>query len=414
MQFLILHQNFPAQFIHLAPALAARGHRVVACSLNVRKAGLWNGVEVYPYHIDDSPWTTHPLTREFQMKILRAEGCAKALLSIQKLGFTPDFTIAHPGWGDALFVKEIWPSTRLGLYCEFYYGAPDSDVGFDPELSKRTLEKQVRARLKNTHLLLQLQMADAGIAPTHWQKSRFPEWFQGKIDVIHDGIDTDQAMPNPNATLQISENLSLSRAHSVITFVSRNLEPYRGYHRFMRALPEIMEHHPETHIIVIGGDGVSYGAPPPDPNTTWKHIFFNEVEERLPDNYASRLHFLGPVPYTNYLQALQISRAHIYLTYPFVLSWSLLEAMACGCPIIASDTQPVREIISPGIQNGHLIDFFDSAMLAQCVHDTLTKPQEAELMGANAQQTVLDSYDLQTDCLPQQIAWAETMGNRRR
>jgi len=252
-------------------------------------------------------------------------------------------------------------------------------------------------------------MADAAIAPTYWQKARFPDWFQNTITVIHDGIDIDRAKPDHTATLRISDALTLTRDNEVITYVSRNLEPYRGYHRFMRALPQILQKQPTAHVVIIGGDGVSYGAPPDDPHVTWKQLFFEEIEHQLSREDLKRVHFLGQIPHADYLRALQISRAHIYLTYPFVLSWSLLEAMACECPIIASHTESVREVISPQRDNGVLIDFFDREQLAESVSEILRSPERAQRIGRNARQTIVENYSLSTCCLPAQLAWAESV-----
>ena len=221
--------------------------------------------------------------------------------------------------------------------------------------------------------------------------------------MIHEGVDVDIVKPNPDAVLQLASGRTFRRSDEVVTFVARNLEPVRGYHTFMRALPRIMAERPRAEILVIGGDGVSYGASPP-PETTWKSIFFDEVADQIDQR---RIHFTGRLPYADYLSALQISSAHIYLTYPFVLSWSLLEAMSAGCVVIGSDTAPVREVLNN--ENGLLVPFFDTEQLAGRVIEALTYPRRFHTIRAEARRTVLNQYDLARVCLPKMMAFIQNV-----
>lgn len=259
-------------------------------------------------------------------------------------------------------------------------------------------------------------MADAGLSPTHWQASTFPEPFRSKITVVHDGIDTEAIAPNPNVSLTLTpeggQPMTLARADEVITFVNRNLEPYRGYHVFMRALPEILQRRPQARVLIVGGNGVSYGAKP-DPNrygglSTWREIFIREVRPRIPDADWARVHFLGNIPYPHFIALLQLSTVHVYLTYPFVLSWSLLEAMSAGCVIVASDTQPLREAIRHD-DTGRLVNFFDVAGLANAVCALLDDPAARQRLGANARAFAQAHYDLKTVCLPRQLEWVREL-----
>jgi glycosyltransferase involved in cell wall biosynthesis len=327
-------------------------------------------------------------------------------------GFAPDAVIAHPGWGESLFVKEVWPSTKLGIYCEFFYHPHGADVGFDPEFPSTDPEGEAcRLRLKNLNHLLHFDVADAAISPTHWQASTFPEPFRAKITVVHDGIDTDAIAPNPSVSLtlttQAGGEIMLTRGSEVITFVNRNLEPYRGYHVFMRALPEILERRPNARILIVGGNEVSYGARP-DPqrygNRTWRQIFIDEVRPRIPDADWARVHFLGNVPYQHFIPLLQLSTVHVYLTYPFVLSWSLLEAMSAACTIVASDTPPLHEAIRHH-ETGRLVGFFDVAGLVNEICALLDDPAERARLGANARAFAQAHYDLKRVCLPRQLEW---------
>jgi glycosyltransferase involved in cell wall biosynthesis len=253
-----------------------------------------------------------------------------------------------------------------------------------------------------------LLACDVGIAPTHWQASCFPPLLRQKLAVVHDGILTDQLQPDPTAWVNLNrDGLRLSHGDEVVTFINRNLEPMRGYHQFMRALPQILKQRPNARVVIVGGDGVSYGSPAPD-GTTYKQIYLNEVRDQLD---MSRVHFVSRVPYKVLLSLLRISAAHVYLTMPFVLSWSLLEAMSVGALVIGSDTAPVREVIEHN-QNGLLVNYFDPKQLADTVCDALANPQTYAHLRAAARQTVVDRYDFKTKTLPAYMALIEGQENK--
>jgi glycosyltransferase involved in cell wall biosynthesis len=408
MNILLVHQNFPGQFKFLAPALVEKGHRVVAMTMQKTEARAWQGVQIVPYAV--SRGTTpnvHPWVSDFETKTIRGEACFRAALQLKAQGFTPDLIIAHPGWGESLFLKDAWPAAKLGIYCEFFYHPEGADTGFDPEFPVTDPGDACRLRLKNLNNLLHFEAAEAGISPTHWQASTFPEPFKSKITVVHDGIDTKAVAPNPAVQITLNSNLTLTRRDEVITFVNRNLEPYRGYHIFMRALPEIMRRRPKSHILIVGGDDVSYGARPQN-GQKWKDIFAAEVRAQITDTDWARVHFLGNVPYRHFIPILQLSMVHLYLTYPFVLSWSLLEAMSAGCAIIASDTQPLHEAIRHD-DTGRLVDFFDVAGLTNEVCALLDDPGMRRRIGQSARAFAIANYDLRTICLPRQTAWVEQL-----
>jgi glycosyltransferase involved in cell wall biosynthesis len=256
-------------------------------------------------------------------------------------------------------------------------------------------------------MLLTLDAMDWGICPTEFQRRTLPHAYHERISVVFDGIDTHVVRPDTAATVTV-DGRTLHAGDEVITFVNRNLEPYRGYHIFMRALPKILERRPGAVALVVGGEQVSYGAPAPA-GKTWKQIFFDEVKERLD---VSRVHFLGKLPYAQYLALLQISRCHVYLTYPFVLGWSCIEAMSAGCLVVGSRTPPVEEVIGHE-KNGLLVDFFDVAGLADTVVEALGRPHHHIALRAAARRTVIERYDLKSICLPQQIALIERLGAAR-
>ncbi|TCV82366.1 glycosyltransferase [Sulfurirhabdus autotrophica] len=302
-------------------------------------------------------------------------------------GFVPDIIIAHPGWGEALYVKDIYPDTPLLSHFEFYYHAEGADANFDPEYPL-SLDGRTRIRTRNALHLLNLETCDAGVSPTQWQKQLHPQGYHHKITRIHEGIDTSLVKPAPGQTFTLPNGKVLTQQDQVITYVSRNLEPYRGFHQFMRAVPEICRRHPNSQIVIVGGDEVSYGQKLPN-NQTWREKLLQEISID-----PHRVHFLGKIPYAHYLALLQVSTAHIYLTVPFVLSWSMLEAMAAGCLVIGSDTAPVREVLQHG-KNGLLVDFFSPQQIADAVDEVLGHPDRMHSIRQAARQTIVEQYEVQ-------------------
>ncbi|WP_298957786.1 glycosyltransferase family 4 protein [uncultured Methylobacterium sp.] len=398
MRILFVHQNFPGQYRHVAPALAARpGCEVVALGINPSPPLPGVRHVRYPIEARQVPGV-HRLAREFETKVIRAEAAARAALALRAEGFVPDVICGHPGWGETLFLKDVWPDARLLTFAEFAYRARGSDVGFDPEFPPAGDESAFSVRTKNAAHLLAFEASDWLVSPTRWQASQIAPVFRDRISVIHDGIDTAAAKPDPRARITLNrEGLQLKPGDEVVTFVNRNLEPYRGYHSFMRALPEILRRRPRARAVLVGGSGVSYGAAAPE-GKSWREIYLDEVKDRLD---LSRVHFVGNVPYNIYLNLLQVSAVHVYLTYPFVLSWSLLEAMAAGCLVVGSATPPVQEAIEDG-RNGVLVDFFSPEGIAAAVVDALARPHAHRALREAARRTA-EGYDLKRVCLPRHL-----------
>src|SRR5581483_4205966 len=269
------------------------------------------------------------------------------------------------------------------------------DVGFDPEFPEAGLDGHISLHLKNASTLLGLSDCDVGISPTPWQRSTFPEHFRDKIEVIHEGVDTDLVAPDAAATFRLPNGCVVSHGDQVITFVARNLEPLRGYHVFMRALPRVLAALPDAQVIVVGGEEASYGMKPPN-GQSWKRLFLDEVAPRID---LDRVHFTGRLPYRRFLSALQVSAAHVYLTYPFVLSWSLIEAMSAGCVVIGSDTAPLQDVIDG--RNGLLVPFFDVEAIADRIVAAVSRPERYRAMRARARAFVRDRYDAARVCIPQ-------------
>ena len=400
MDVLFIHNNFPGQFVHMAQAFARRpGVRVFAVGSPTARPQ--PGVTLARYALPKTPPRPgHPLVERFMADVVRGELAGAAMQRLrQEAGCDPALVVGHSGWGETLFARDLFPAAKQVVYSEFFYNYRDSDVGFDPEFPDGGLRTAARIRTKNAGMLTALAAADTGLPPTEWQKRQHPDILWDRIQVAHDGVDVDAAAPDPDARLSPPGlDRTFTARDEVITFVNRQLEPYRGYHVFMRALPEIMARRPDAQVLIVGGDGVAYGRPAPA-GTTWKETYLNEVRGRID---LDRVHFLGQVPKRDFLSLLQISSCHVYLTYPFVLSWSLLEAMAAGCLIVGSDTAPVREAIVDGL-NGRLVGFFDVAALAETVARTLAEREQLGAMRRAARQAALATYDLRV-CLTRQMA----------
>ena len=394
MKVLFVHQNCPGQFKHLAPALAAEGHEVLFIGQKDKRTP--KGVKRLEYepHRKVTP-KIHPYLLGTEAAILNGQAVARIGFGLKAKGFTPDVMIGNPGWGETLFLKDVWPDVPLISLCEFYYKGIGSDVGFDPEFDTGP-DAILRARARSAQHLLAIEAADYAYSPTAWQRAQFPKAYQNKIDVIHDGIDTQTIRPDPAATFTLPSGKVLTREDEVLTYVSRNLEPYRGFHSFMRALPKVLEQRPEAEVVIVGGDEVSYGSRPKQ-DGTWREVMLAEVGP-MPD----RVTFTGRIPYREYLSLLNVSSAHVYLTYPFVLSWSMLEAMASGAFVIGSATAPVEEVIEDGV-NGWLVDFFDVKVMAERIAEGLAQRREMDALRAAARSTVEARYDLR-DCMAAQRA----------
>ena len=366
MRLLVVHQNFPGQFGHLVKAWAQRPGWDVRGLGRETAPGIPGFDKLTRYKLARKGHPSqHHYLRQMEMATLHGQAAARAMLEMRKSGFTPDVILAHPGWGETLYAKDVFPNARLVHYCEWYYNADGQDLGFDPEFPI-TFDDRARIRTWNALHTLNLTNCDAAVSPTHWQKSRHPEIFQPKITVQHEGIDTENLGPDPTAWVKTPSGVVLKAGDPVITYVARNLEPYRGFHVFMRALEKIQRAHPTCHTLIVGGDGVSYGRRPTKAKT-WRDQMLAEVKLD-----PTRTHFLGRLPYRDYVRVLQVSAVHVYLTYPFVLSWSLLEAMACGAQVVASDVGPVREALADEVI-GRLVPALDADALVCGVLDELSQ-----------------------------------------
>lgn len=402
MRILFVHQNFPGQFPHLAPALAARGHDVLALTDEANKRT--SNVRTMRYASPPEVTSNTPLSKNYAMHAERGYLAARGARAMRdRHGYTPDLIFGHTGWGETLFLREIWPQAKLLVYAELMYRTRGHDVGFDPEINPDSDEGRFMTIARSAHLIQGLVQADAALSPTQYQADSFPPELRQKITVIHDGIDTQVMRPDPEARLTLPGGQVLRAGDEVLSYVSRSLEPYRGFHIFMRALPKVLAARPNAQVVMVGGDGVSYGGMPRDADS-WKARMLAELGDQID---LSRVHFLGRVPYETYVSLMQVARVHCYLTYPFVLSWSLTESLSAGAYVVASDTAPVRELITDG-ENGRLVPFFDVPALGDALIRGLAGDPDAPRIKAAARQTILDGYDLQTQSLPRLINWVES------
>ncbi|MHC8355339.1 glycosyltransferase family 4 protein [Pseudomonas sp. LB3P81] len=379
MNLLIIHQNFPGQFRHVALAALCRPGVTVTAIGRDTAPGI-SGIKLFRYRpVRKKSNFIHPYLHQYEEAVVDGQKVLGVLKGLKQKGYRPDVILAHPGWGETLFVKDVYPDTPLINFCEYYYHSKGADVDFDPEFPCAT-DASSKIRPLNSMHLLNLEQCDIGIAPTYWQRSLFPPAYHSKIDVIHEGIPLQAPEPVPIASVKLPSGHVIETGQSIVTYVARNLEPYRGFHSFMRSIPYIQAKCPDAQIVIVGGDGVSYGRLPKG-FENWRSKLLAELTMDL-----SKVHFTGKLPYKTYRAVLQVSEVHVYLTYPFVLSWSLLEAMTSECVVIGSDTAPVQEVIVDG-ENGLLVDFFDAEAIAGKVCRVLKNTGDFSLIGESAKST---------------------------
>lgn len=398
MKLLFVHQNFPGQFLHLAPEMQRRGHdvRAITDAANTRTSDI--PTQRYAFRPPPLDPAATRLGRTFTMMSDRGVVVARFAQKLRAEGYVPDVIYGHSGWGETLFLKEVWPEARLLVFAEFYYRGLGADVGFDPEFQASGFDQVMIAQSRAAYLAQALIHADAGVAPTEWQASTHPPVLRDRLEVIFDGVDCDRLAPDPAARFTLPDGRVLARGDEVLTYVARNLEPYRGFHIFLRALPAVLKARPGAQVVIVGGDEASYGQLPKQ-GGTWKDVLLAELGDRLD---LSRVHFTGKLPYPRLVDLFHVSRVHAYLTYPFVLSWSMVEALAAGALVVGSATAPVAEVIADGV-TGRLVGFFDVAGWSEALIDALARPEAYLPLRDAARVMVRKRYDLRSVCLPRQV-----------
>lgn len=403
MKILLLHPNFPAQFRHVAVALVQQGHQVVFGTR--REEGQLPGVTKVLYNPSrEVKPETHHYLRTLEGAVLQGQAIYRLVEQLKQQKFIPDIVYGHSGWGPTMFIKDVLPKAQLICYFEWFYHANGTDADFDPA-DPLSADDYPRIRMKNTPILTDLYTCDRGLSPTYWQRQQFPPEFHSKITVRHDGVDTNFFSPQPESKLILpSINLDLSHASEIITYVARGMEPYRGFPQFMEAVYLLQQRRLRCHVVVVGQDRVAYGKSLPE-GQSYKQLMLEKFPYDL-----NRLHFTGLLPYEQYLKVLQASSVHVYLTRPFVLSWSMLEAMSTGCLIVGSNTAPVTEMIKDGY-NGLLVDFFDVEAIAQRIEEALDRPEAMKPLRQRARDIIVKQYDLAT-LLPDHIDWILNPDNK--
>lgn len=395
MRVLFLHNNFPAQYKHVAAALAADpANQIVAGSLDNKKN--LSGVTKHIYKPQREPSKSiHHYLRSTEAAVLDGQAVLRMCGELRKNGFIPDLVCGHSGWGTTIYIKDVFPEARLLTYFEWYYNARNSDVDF---VNKQLgYEDLCRVRTRNLPILMDLAHCDWGICPTGYQLSQIPRVFHSKLTQLHDGVDTDFFAPSDSVRFEIPDmNLHLTRDAEILTYATRGMEPYRGFPQFMQAVELLQRRRPNLQVVIAGADRVAYGKKLPEGES-----YKGKALQELKDLDHSRLHFVGHLPFDMYRNLLQVSSVHVYLTIPFVLSWSLLEAMSAGCLIVGSDTLPVRELIEDG-RNGLMTDLNNIDLLADRIEEALDRRESLSQIRANARQTILDRYALR-DLLPRHL-----------
>jgi glycosyltransferase involved in cell wall biosynthesis len=385
MRILISHTNYPAQFRRLAPALSEEGHDVVFLARNCE----WHANQPpenlrlinYEPHRHGGGEALHPYLRRFESCVLQGQAVFRACEKLIQEGWLPDVVINHVGFGNGLYLSDAFPKARrIGLF-EWYYKSVDADVDF---LRRGPVEpdRALRLRTWNAQTLLELADCDVGVVPTKWQRQQFPNHLASRLQVIHEGIDTKKL--NELRVNQKDRPYCLPQQGpiEVLTYVSRGFEEYRGFPQAMQAIEILLQRRPNLHVLIVGADVVAYGAGRCD-GRTWG-AWAKEDLALDPD----RVHWMGPLQEDQYQQVLASSDVHLYLTIPFVLSWSLLEAMAAGCCIVASDTPPVVEVLQKDV-NSELVDFFSPQAQAAAVEALLETPQRRSELAIAAKKAAI-------------------------
>ncbi|ODG97831.1 group 1 glycosyl transferase [Nostoc sp. KVJ20] len=404
MRILFLHPNFPAQFRHVAAALAKDKDNQVFFGTTRQEDNLPGVNKVIYSPTREARPETHHYVRPLENAVLQGQGVYRLAEKLKAQSFIPDVVYGHSGWGPTLFIKDIFPDAKLLCYFEWFYHAHGSDADFDRS-EPLSADDKARIRVKNAPILQDLYSCDRGLSPTYWQRQQFPSEYHNKINVLHDGIDTEFFCPKPGAKLILPRiNLDLSHAKEIVTYVARGMEPYRGFPQFIEAVALLQQQRPHCHVVIVGENRVAYGKQLPD-GKTYKEVMLEKYDLDL-----SRVHFTGWLPYSEYLQVLQASSVHVYLTRPFVLSWSMLEALSVGCLLVAAKTAPVTEVIQDGV-NGLLVDFFSPQEICDRITEALTHPDKMASIRVKARETILERYNL-SQLLPQHLQWIQQQENQ--
>lgn len=397
MNFLFLHPNFPGQFLQLSRYLGATGrHRVMYLSKESNGSKL-PGVQVAIHKKPrEATEGIHHYLRLAEEAVLEGQEVVKGIDALKRQAdFVPDVVVGHTGWGSTLYVKDLLPQVPLIGYFEWYYNSEGGDVAYWPD-ETLTIEDRCRIRTTNLHHLLNLQACDVRYAPTEWQRSQFPKEYRDSMQVVHEGVETTYYVPQKGRKFVLpAQKLDLSDCEELVTYLSRGMEPYRGFPQFMDAIRILLAARPKCHVVIAGSDRACYG-PQYSKDKTWKQM---EIEKGGYDE--SRVHFVGHLSREEYLMLLQASDVHVYLSRPFILSWSCLESMSAGCCLVGSATPGVQEAVEDGV-NGLLANFRRPEHISARIEEALDDPELRERLGKAARESIIERYELSA-CLRKQL-----------
>lgn len=416
MKVLFVHNNFPAQFVHMARALREQGHEVVYVSAYASTTQQVKGLKPLLVKLLSLPKAEEHSDKAqlaYLTALAHANSYANVFTQLRKQGFVPDLIVDHPAWGASQYISDIFPHAARICYMEWYFTKTTQSLftGCDYEVSPAFFAV---LRQRNQILLNALQDADWALTPTRWQCRQLPTNFHYKTQILHDGVDTGFFCPPltpPSLVLHNAEGepvADIPAGSELLTYAARGLEPYRGFPQFYAALPQLLEARPQCQVVIMGNDRVHYGESRSDGKGWAAHL---RESRPLSEAHARRVHFVPFQPYEVYRRLLQASTVHVYLTVPFVLSWSMLEAMSCGCLLVATDCEPVREVLEHGV-NGILSPWGQPDTLAEVISHTLEHAENLRGMRRAARETVLQYYDLDM-LLPQQLSVLQDVLRRK-
>lgn len=405
MRILFLHNNYPAQFGAIGSFLASQGWDVRFMTQRAGSKSELIDVTVYrdreqrKEHLGGHPYLNS--SRKALVTGLSAMEVAMHLRD--KEGYTPDVMVSHTGWGPGLFMKDVWPNTPHVGYFEWYYKGEADDIVFMRGPNRPTQEC-ARERVRNTPILSELVSCDMGIIPTEYQASQFPDIFRPKLRIMHDGVDTDTYSPGDPGDVTFGDQ-TFRKGEEILTYVARGMEPYRGFPEFMDALELVQKRRPKLRTIIVGEDRVAYGKKL-ETGKTYKE----DALERL-DLDHSRICFTDLLSRPDYLKVLKLSSLHVYFTVPFVLSWSMMEALSTGCLLLGSRSAPVLELIEDG-KNGYLTEYRDRERLADDIERLLETRADHDHIREAARRTITDNYAARDIYRAKKVMFAEIAAGR--
>lgn len=396
MNILFVHRSFPAQFQYLALVLANNPNNNVYY-ITEESCGDLPNVKKIRYKLEkEVSKNCHPCLKRYEQAVLIGQAVANEAVKLKNQGFKPDIIYGFSAWGSTIFLKDVFPDVPLISYCEWFGTADGPEAKFEGTVYDYKDREKIRCG--NSELFIDLYSCDAAISPTNWQKQQFPKEFQDKITVIHDGIDTNVCKPDSGATFLIADKgLELSANDEILTYGTRVMEPCRGFPQFMEAVEKLLKKRPKLQVVIAGNDVTCYGEKL-EGGKTYKQLMLEKLDLDM-----NRVHFVGGLNFLDFIKLLQISSAHVYLTAPYILSWSMLNAMACGCCVVASDTQPVQEVIKNNY-NGLLFDFHNINEQVEKIEYALDNQDKVKEIRNNARQTIVEKYEFKK-LLMEQIAF---------